>query len=143
MVWRAKLVSRSFVRTGVVHERTLAGGPADGTRVSQQLLDVLKQQRRRRRRGFWLGFLAIFVVGGLWAQLSKDPIGPAFANDFVVEAEEEIFFEDVPAIPEPPITTMPETTTITEPTTTGEGPETTPPSPDDTLVDSETTVTQP
>lgn len=128
----------------MVHERTLAGGPADGTRVSQQLLDVLKQQRRRRRRSFWLGFLAIFVVGGLWAQLSKDPIGPAFADDFVIEAEEDIFFEDEPAILEPPITTIPETTTTgVDPPDSSVAPSTTGVDPDDTLADSETTVTEP
>jgi hypothetical protein len=99
----------------------LVGGPADGTRVSQQLLDVLKEQRRQRRLRFWLGFLAILLVGGLWAQLSKDPIGPAFGNDFVVEAEEEIFFEDdAPPVPlttvaEPTTTEAEVTTTVTEP----------------------------
>ena len=108
--------------------------------MSQQLLDVLKEQRRQRRLRFWLGFVAILLVGGLWAQLSKDPIGPAFGNGFVGEAEEDIFFEDAPAeeffdtttiAPEPiddeepavTLTTAPEpttdeaeiTTTVTEP----------------------------
>jgi len=66
--------------------------------VSQQLLEVLNQQRRRRRLQFWCGFLAILLVGGLWAQLSKDPINEGFFD--VIEAEEEIFFEDEPAVEE-------------------------------------------
>lgn len=87
--------------------------------MSQQLLDVLKQQRRQRRLRFWFGFLAILLVGGLWAQLSKDPIGPAFGNDFGVEAEEEIFFEDVPAEDFIETTTVPPTTAVVETTAAG------------------------
>lgn len=66
--------------------------------MSQQLLDALKQQRRRRRLSFWIGFLSILLIGGLWAQLSKDPIGPDFINGRVFEAEEDVFFEEAPAV---------------------------------------------
>ncbi len=89
--------------------------------MSQDLLHLLKAQRRRRRLGFWLGFVGILLIGGVWAQFSKDPIAPGFANDFVVEAEEEIFFDEPDFAPVPttvaiePATTIPE-----EPTTTVE-----------------------
>lgn len=74
--------------------------------------------------------MAILLVGGLWAQLSKDPIGPEF-GDFVVEAEEEIFFEDdAPAIPVP-------LTTVVEPTTTEAD------DPSTTEAENTTTVTEP
>ncbi|MEM7324508.1 MAG: hypothetical protein AAF531_15570 [Actinomycetota bacterium] len=93
--------------------------------MSQQLLDVLKQQRRRRRLGFWVGFLAILLVGGLWAQLSKDPLNAPFAGEFqdfpaepaVVEAE--LILEDVPTTTIPPPTTVsPTTIPLTAPPST-------------------------
>lgn len=71
--------------------------------MSEQLLDVLKAQRRRRRTGFWLGFFVIFALGGLWAQLSRDPIGPDFGDDFVNDVQADLV-EEVPAI-EVPVTT--------------------------------------
>lgn len=51
---------------------------------------VVGAQRRRRRLRFWLGFGAIALVGGLWAGLSKEPIGPGLFN--------EGFVEEAPAI---------------------------------------------
>ncbi|MEM7275956.1 MAG: hypothetical protein AAF547_22965 [Actinomycetota bacterium] len=50
--------------------------------MSQELREVLAAQRRRRRLRFWAGLLALLIVGGLWAQLSKDPIGPQFGEVF-------------------------------------------------------------
>lgn len=52
---------------------------------------VVAGQRRRRRVRFWLGFAVIALIGGLWAGLSKDPIGPGLFNEGVI-------FEDAPAI---------------------------------------------
>lgn len=46
--------------------------------MNPEIQDVLRAQNRRRRIAFWVGFLAILLVGSLWAGLSKDPLNPAF-----------------------------------------------------------------
>ncbi len=50
----------------------------DGARGRPTVAQTLGAQRRRRRLMFWAGFLAILVLGSLWAGLSKDPLGPNF-----------------------------------------------------------------
>ena len=51
--------------------------------MSSDVGEMVKAQRRRRRLVFWVGFLAILVVGALWAGLSKDPRGPGGFGDEV------------------------------------------------------------
>ncbi len=87
---------------------------------------VIAGQRRRRRLRFWLGFVVIAVLGGLWAGLTTDPLGPGIFGDqnvvFDAPAAEVAEFDDfdvpttteAPAVPEttgPPSTT----TTTTDP----------------------------
>lgn len=92
---------------------------------------VVAAQRRRRRLRFWAGFGAIALIGGLWAGLSKDPLGPGiFGNDrgFVDQpAAEVVEFDDFdvpattvgPAELDDPVTSEseqpPATTTTTAP----------------------------
>jgi len=90
-------------------------GPSD---VEQ----VIAGQRRRRRLRFWLGFAVIAVLGGLWAGLTTDPLGPGiFGGEDVVfdaPAAEVAEFEDfdVPTTtvtaPEAPETTGPPSTDV-------------------------------
>lgn len=42
--------------------------------AQQSVAEVVKHQNRVRRVWFWIGFLAIFVVGVAWAGLIRDPI---------------------------------------------------------------------
>lgn len=58
---------------------------------------VVAAQRRHRRLRFWLGFAVIALIGGLWAGLTKDPLGPGlFGDDAVFDAPavEVAEFED-------------------------------------------------
>lgn len=74
--------------------------------MSQQVRDVLRRQQQQRRLRFGLGFLAILVIGGVWAQLSKDPLQAPFADDVgfdVVDAvEEEPMFIEEPMVDDEP-----------------------------------------
>ena len=89
---------------------------------------VIAGQRRRRRLRFWLGFAVIALLGGLWAGLTTDPLGPGiFGGEDVIfdaPAAEVAEFEDfdVPTTtapaPVPPETTgPPSTATTTGPST--------------------------
>lgn len=49
--------------------------------MSSDVREMVNEQKRRRRLTFWGGFLAIAIVGSLWAGLSKDPRGPGFFGD--------------------------------------------------------------
>lgn len=100
-------------------------GHADG-----ELNTVLKAQRRQRRLRFWAGFLAILIIGGLWAGLTKDPAGPGlFDGDMIdrgfAEAEPAEFFADEPMLTttavfvDEPATTVPPTATSVVSTTEG------------------------
>lgn len=60
--------------------------PLGGEHVTVDIRDVVAAQRRRRRLVFWAGFLAIAVIGSLWAGLSKDPLGPEFFDEFGLAA---------------------------------------------------------
>lgn len=51
--------------------------------LSSEIGEILKTQKRRRRLVFWSGFLAILLIGTLWASLSKDPRGPGFGDEGV------------------------------------------------------------
>ena len=95
--------------------------PAPGP--TTDLREVLRAQRRRRLVRFWVGFVAILIVGGLWAGLTKDPVGPGRFGEAgfdepafeVVEAEAEV--EEAP-VPVPTTAIEPAPTPATETTTT-------------------------
>ncbi len=77
---------------------------------------VIAGQRRHRRLRFWLGFAVIALLGGLWAGLTTDPLGPGiFGGEDVIfdaPAAEVAEFEDfdVPTTTEAPAPVPPETT---------------------------------
>jgi hypothetical protein len=40
--------------------------------------EILRQQQQARRRNFWFGFVAIAVLGSLWAALIREPVDGNF-----------------------------------------------------------------
>lgn len=90
-------------------------------RGANDVEQVVAAQRRRRRLQFWLGFATIAIIGGLWAGLTTDPLGPGLFGDegvFDQPADEIVEFQDF----EVPTTVGPADfdTTTTGPTTSVE-----------------------
>lgn len=75
---------------------------------------VVAQQRRQRLVRFWIGFVVILVLGGLWAGLSKDPTG--FGDVF---GDDEFFDQPAVEAPGPPPDAVFTTTAVPSIDTTG------------------------
>ena len=67
--------------------------------MNQSVTVVVRDQRRRRRSAFWLGFAALAIAGFAWAGLTREPLNGF--GDQVFDERGGVFLDAPRAFPEP------------------------------------------